>query len=59
MPPTAKTSDDLAKAVNAALDAQFGGKKKSSIGGILAVLMPIIVQIIQAWLESKQAKPAK
>lgn len=59
MPPTAKTSDDLNKAVTAALDEQFGGKKKASIGGILAVLMPIIMQIIQAWLESKQAKPSK
>lgn len=57
--PATNPPDDLTKAVNAALDAQFGGKKKASIGGILAALMPIIMQIIQAWLESKQAKPAK
>lgn len=57
--PATNPPDDLTKAVTAALDAQFGGRKKASIGGILAVLMPIIMQIIQAWLESKQAKPAK
>lgn len=53
VPPT------LESAVKAELDARFGNKKKAGIGSILAVLIPILTEVIQAWLASRSASTPK